>query len=366
MGCLRIEIDIHLGANDIKVEIFIHSHLVVLNKENNRGGGDSGLIFQKKILKPGGIVMLKKLALLGTSLSLLLPITVGAAGTESSCSVSSMVGDNDYFGGDCYDIKHEPEDGVFDSWDNFAKSWTHTYAPISTGAITSATLTIVMYSNDEYEPDMDLGLFVEGVEIANAFDVPPTHHGVNTFVFNLDPAFYSKLEDGSAQIEVRNVGQKIDLFALDYATLDITYNCKTKVTIDIKPASDPSSFGANSNGKIPVALFGSANLDVTQIDDSTVRFGDSENSGAYAFKSGGLEDKNGDGFMDKVYHFNFQETNLDPGDTVGYLTGTLFNGKSFVGSSDVNIVGATATVAPDEEVIDVEDDGKKMKLKVKK
>lgn len=107
--------------------------------------------------------------------------------------------------------------------------------------------------------------------------------------------------------------------------------------IDIKPGSDPSSFGANSNGNIPVALFGSSNFDVSDIDDSTVRFGDTPNEGALMSQVGS-EDINNDGYMDKVYHFPFQQTNLDPGDTTGYLSGEI-NGENFVGSSDVRITG---------------------------
>ncbi len=108
--------------------------------------------------------------------------------------------------------------------------------------------------------------------------------------------------------------------------------------IDIKPGSDPSSFGANSKGNIPVALLGSANFDVSKVDNSTVRFGDSPTGGAVASPNVGTEDVNNDGFMDKVYHFPFQDTKLDPDDKIGYLSGKI-NGENFVSSSDVNIVG---------------------------
>lgn len=106
--------------------------------------------------------------------------------------------------------------------------------------------------------------------------------------------------------------------------------------IDIKPGSDPSSYGANPKGSIPVALFGSANFDVSKVDNSTVRFGDSPNGGAVPDKVT-MEDVNGDSIIDKVYHFPFKDTNLDSDDKIAYLSGKI-NGENFVSSSDVNIV----------------------------
>jgi uncharacterized protein YegL len=109
--------------------------------------------------------------------------------------------------------------------------------------------------------------------------------------------------------------------------------------IDIKPGSDPNSFGANSQGNIPVALLGSEDFDVTQVDDSTVWFGDAPLAfGDAQDNSGHLEDVNNDGYMDKVYHFKFTETNLDQSDTEGCLSGEI-NGLDFRGCDSVNIVG---------------------------
>ena len=108
--------------------------------------------------------------------------------------------------------------------------------------------------------------------------------------------------------------------------------------IDIKPGSEPSSFGVNSKGKIPVALFGFSTVDVTQIDDSTVRVENTE-VGGVAPTHYGVTDVNGDGILDKVYHFTFQETNFDTSDTVGYLSGQFFNGVTLLGSGDIKIAG---------------------------
>lgn len=113
------------------------------------------------------------------------------------------------------------------------------------------------------------------------------------------------------------------------------------VGIDIKPGSDPSSYGANSKGNIPVALLGSATFDVSQVDDSTVRFGDAPSplgDAAEAHGKGHPENVNGDAFGDKVYHFPFTDTNLDPSDTEGCLGGETTSSLDFLGCSDVNIV----------------------------
>ena len=113
-----------------------------------------------------------------------------------------------------------------------------------------------------------------------------------------------------------------------------------QVEIDIKPGSDPNSFGSESKGKIPVALLGSTTFDVNNVDDSTVRFGDAPTpfgDAAIAHKSGHEENVNGDAFIDRVYHFPFPYTNLDPSDTMGCLGGEV-NGLDFIGCDFVNIV----------------------------
>ncbi|MEK3854026.1 VWA domain-containing protein [Cytobacillus sp. FSL H8-0458] len=110
--------------------------------------------------------------------------------------------------------------------------------------------------------------------------------------------------------------------------------------IDIKPGSFPNSFGANSRGKIPVALLGSSAFDVTKVNDSTVRFGDAPSvigDAAPVRGIGHLENVNSDGYQDKVYQFEFTETNLDPSDTQGCLGGEI-NGLDFLGCDSVNIV----------------------------
>jgi hypothetical protein len=76
------------------------------------------------------------------------------------------------------------------------------------------------------------------------------------------------------------------------------------------------------------------------VDDSSVRFGDAPSplgDAAEAHGKGHPENVNGDAFGNKVYHFPFTDTNLDPSDTEGCLDGQI-NGLDFLGCSDVNIV----------------------------
>jgi hypothetical protein len=108
------------------------------------------------------------------------------------------------------------------------------------------------------------------------------------------------------------------------------------VDIDIKPNSDPNSINTKNQGTIPVAIFGSADFDVTTIDTSSLRFGatGTENS---LNKCGAPEDTNADGYLDLVCHFNTQDTGFTVGDTVGILTGMTAGGP-FQGTDAVRIV----------------------------
>jgi uncharacterized protein YegL len=110
--------------------------------------------------------------------------------------------------------------------------------------------------------------------------------------------------------------------------------------IDIKPGSFPNSFGSKAKGNIPVAVLGSAVFDATAIADSSVRFGDAPDpigDAAIFHKKGHFEDVNHDGYMDKVFHFPFADTNLDPTDSYGCLGGEVL-GLDFMGCDSVNIV----------------------------
>lgn len=112
------------------------------------------------------------------------------------------------------------------------------------------------------------------------------------------------------------------------------------VGVDIKPGSYPNAINLNSNGSVPVALLGSADFDVSSVDLGTVRFGKMHamDSGAFILRSA-LEDVNGDGFMDRVFHFKIKETGLEPSDTEACLHGMTLAGEHFCGHDTIVIVG---------------------------
>ncbi len=129
----------------------------------------------------------------------------------------------------------------------------------------------------------------------------------------------------------------ISIVLLMLAGFAITSSAQVAVDIDIKPGSDPNSINLKSKGVIPVAILGSANFDVADVDVATLVFAgaspahDLTDPVVYADH---LQDVNLDGFMDLVCHFRTQDTGIDPLDTEATLTD-----GNITGTDSVNIVG---------------------------
>jgi hypothetical protein len=102
--------------------------------------------------------------------------------------------------------------------------------------------------------------------------------------------------------------------------------------IDIKPGSDPNSINLNSRGVVPVAVLTTDDFDATTVDPVTVLF-----AGASPLRWA-MEDVDGDGDMDLLFHFKTQELGLDENSTEAILTGSTFGGQPIQGTDTVNIV----------------------------
>ena len=126
-----------------------------------------------------------------------------------------------------------------------------------------------------------------------------------------------------------NVGQE----AAKVSNLTVT-GCPywTDVEIDIKPGSDPNSVNLGSKGMVPVAVLTTDDFDASTVDPSTVEF-----AGASPLRWT-LEDVDGDGDVDMLFHFKTEELDLGENSAEATLTGDTTDGKHIKGTDAVNIV----------------------------
>jgi len=111
------------------------------------------------------------------------------------------------------------------------------------------------------------------------------------------------------------------------------------IAIDIKPGSDPNCFNINGHGVIPVAILGSEDFDVNDVDHSNLSFGGLEvrvrgQKGAMC----NLDYSNKDAHLDLVCYFEDDANAWSPGNDAATLTGTLLDGGEFEGTDSICIV----------------------------
>jgi hypothetical protein len=107
------------------------------------------------------------------------------------------------------------------------------------------------------------------------------------------------------------------------------------IEIDIRPPS----INPRSRGVVPVAILGSADFDVAEIDVETLRLGPGGSAPA-GFPRPHIRDANGDGFDDLTVHFSWnRQIDTECGDSVVTLTGETALGQPFEGSDAVRTVG---------------------------
>ncbi|MBA7558315.1 hypothetical protein ES705_51114 [subsurface metagenome] len=105
-----------------------------------------------------------------------------------------------------------------------------------------------------------------------------------------------------------------------------------EVEIDIKPGSDPNSINLGSKGVVPVAVLTTDDFDASDIVPDTVTF-----AGAEPVRWT-MEDVDGDGYLDILFHFKTQELSLNRDSTNATLTGETLNEVPIQGTDTVNIV----------------------------
>ncbi len=116
--------------------------------------------------------------------------------------------------------------------------------------------------------------------------------------------------------------------------------------VDIKPGSFPNPVNLKSKGVLPVAILGTTDFDVKDVDFDSLRFGDPlliDNGGtAVSPLRSSLVDISGDGLLDLTLKFSTRDL-VEFGalgfDTIeGLLTGLLKDGTSIEGMDSIRIV----------------------------
>jgi hypothetical protein len=119
-----------------------------------------------------------------------------------------------------------------------------------------------------------------------------------------------------------------------------------EVRIDVKPGGDENPVNLGARGTIPVAILGSAELDVRTVDLATVQFaGAAPAADGRGRPRASLEDVNADGIADLVLHFPIAELALRPGDVEAILTASTRapDAAELVGSDRVRVVPAATS-----------------------
>ena len=120
------------------------------------------------------------------------------------------------------------------------------------------------------------------------------------------------------------------------------------VDLDVKPGSSTNPVNIGAGGKIPVAILGSDDLDVTTIDVTSILLGDGSSTGTgIAVKNNGslhysIEDVDGDGDMDLMMHFSVSAMvangDLSSTSTSLIVSGVNDDGYNITGEDDITIV----------------------------
>jgi PKD repeat protein len=141
----------------------------------------------------------------------------------------------------------------------------------------------------------------------------------------------------------------------DGATSDpvtATFTVHIRVEIDVKPnGSGPNSINPGSRGNALVAVLHTSAFDPpAELDPATVHFGDPDDVGfdasgepiggaTPAHPGGHVEDVDGDGDDDSLFHFPVPDTGFESDDTEGELVGLTNDGVPVFGTDDVRVVG---------------------------
>jgi len=199
----------------------------------------------------------------------------------------------------------------------------------------------------------DIGEAILDAFEALTFDVTGVPVGCDELDISLDPASYEDVPGGESVVFDETIAVPDDIMDIDnpyccsvvfsaddteVGTQTVCVTVQRSVDVDIKPGSFPNSINLRRDtGVIPVAILGSEEFDVTDIDVTTLTFGPGEQVPAHD-PAGHYEDVNEDGFMDLVSHYVVGGTGIASGDTEACISGKTNDGIDFLGCDSVRTI----------------------------
>jgi len=184
------------------------------------------------------------------------------------------------------------------------------------GGFDRAFITVTLQSSPDFG---DLG------------DVPAGFPSISIRTFDIQASFVDPTDPNRRTFIPTNLGIRF---------FDVPDQC---VDIDIKPGSDPSSVSCkNTKGSVPVAIFGSANFEVSTINLNSLKLNGEDVDEVHDKLH--IKDLNNDGFDDVVLHLDKAgvcdaTSDATLKDTVdAALTGFTTGGQAFTGIGDIRIV----------------------------
>jgi hypothetical protein len=215
--------------------------------------------------------------------------------------------------------------------DLVSETFSTSLASINRAVLNVEVVTNVLHAGWSVDWDLEInGVVVDSFSVFNGFTGPVTIDVSFTPIagpnYTVVLRVTNEVAAGSGAISLAYANPYAHSIQMFSATVTV------QVDIDIKPGSDPNSINLGSRGRVPVAVLTTSTFDATTVDPDSVQF-----AGAAPVRWA-LEDVDGDGDTDLVFHFKTQELNLDGSSTVATLAGQTSGGQPILGTAAVNIV----------------------------
>jgi hypothetical protein len=119
---------------------------------------------------------------------------------------------------------------------------------------------------------------------------------------------------------------------------NLTINGAPCISVDIIPGSETNPINLKRSGVLPVAILGSDELDIRDVDASTLAFGPGAARPEHRI-GGHRDDVDDDGWEDLVSHYRTQSCGIAIGDVRACVTGELLDGRSFDSCDAISTLG---------------------------